>query len=114
MQLFRFKSNKQGENWYVNPEVLGSSLGLVNLPLPIFQIISFLVRCLGFNPDLCHPNPTSLVTGVSGDKIEIDPVSQPKTTAAKFWSSKQKAVSIDTDRLAACAITDEKPSGKQR
>ena len=53
-----------------------------------------------------------LITGVSGDKIEIDPVSQPKTTAAKFWSSKQKAVSIDTDRLAACALTDEKPSGE--
>ncbi|XP_071802798.1 target of rapamycin complex 2 subunit MAPKAP1-like [Asterias amurensis] len=55
---------------------------------------------------------TEIQLGVSGDKIEIDPVSQPKTTAAKFWSSKQKAVSIDTDRLAACALTDEKPSGK--
>ena len=54
--------------------------------------------------------------GISGDKIEIDPVrTQPKNTAnmaaKKFWG-KQKAVSIESDRLADCLITEEKPSGK--
>ena len=56
--------------------------------------------------------------GISGDKIEIDPVrTQPKNTAnmaaKKFWG-KQKAVSIESDRLADCLLTEEKPSGKMR
>ncbi|XP_072176722.1 target of rapamycin complex 2 subunit MAPKAP1-like [Diadema setosum] len=54
---------------------------------------------------------TEIQLGISGDKIEIDPVAQPRTTPAKFWG-KQKAVSIESDRLAACSVTDEKPSGK--
>ncbi|XP_072016011.1 target of rapamycin complex 2 subunit MAPKAP1-like isoform X2 [Amphiura filiformis] len=59
---------------------------------------------------------TEIQLGISGDKIEIDPVrTQPKNTAnmaaKKFWG-KQKAVSIESDRLADCLITEEKPSGK--
>ncbi|XP_787234.2 target of rapamycin complex 2 subunit MAPKAP1 [Strongylocentrotus purpuratus] len=54
---------------------------------------------------------TEIQLGISGDKIEIDPVAQPRNTPAKFWG-KQKAVSIESDRLAFCNITDDKPSGK--
>nr|XP_054769405.1 target of rapamycin complex 2 subunit MAPKAP1-like [Lytechinus pictus] len=54
---------------------------------------------------------TEIQLGISGEKIEIDPVAQPRNTPAKFWG-KQKAVTIESDRLAFCNITDDKPSGK--
>lgn len=45
--------------------------------------------------------------GISGDKIEIDPV-HPKSS--KFALVKQKAVSHNMDSVAWCEITDTKSS----
>ncbi|XP_078686684.1 target of rapamycin complex 2 subunit MAPKAP1-like isoform X1 [Branchiostoma floridae x Branchiostoma belcheri] len=50
---------------------------------------------------------TIIQLGVSGEKIEIDPLTQHKSTAAKFLS-KQKPVSYDADLVAACEVTDDK------
>lgn len=46
--------------------------------------------------------------GISGEKIEIDPVTQTKHAAAKLLA-KQKATTIESDRVAACKVVDEKP-----
>ncbi|XP_070531704.1 target of rapamycin complex 2 subunit MAPKAP1-like [Ptychodera flava] len=52
---------------------------------------------------------TEVQLGISGDKVEIDPVSQQKST--KFWS-RQKAVSYEADSIASCDIIDEKHTGR--
>ncbi|XP_006812842.2 target of rapamycin complex 2 subunit MAPKAP1-like [Saccoglossus kowalevskii] len=46
--------------------------------------------------------------GISGDKVEIDPVSQP---SSKIWRP-QKAVSYEVDSIAACDLIDGKHAGK--
>uniref|UniRef100_A0A8C0T804 Target of rapamycin complex 2 subunit MAPKAP1 n=2 Tax=Canis lupus familiaris TaxID=9615 RepID=A0A8C0T804_CANLF len=43
---------------------------------------------------------------ISGDKIEIDPVTNQKAST-KFWI-KQKPISIDSDLLCACDLAEEK------
>ncbi|KAI8518271.1 Target of rapamycin complex 2 subunit mapkap1 [Branchiostoma belcheri] len=55
---------------------------------------------------------TIIQLGVSGEKIEIDPLTQHKSTAAKFLS-KQKPVSYDADLVAACEVTDDKHGENQ-
>lgn len=45
--------------------------------------------------------------GISGDKIEIDPVQQ---KSSKFPFVKQKAVTHDMDSVAWCKITDTRSS----
>ncbi|XP_069097866.1 target of rapamycin complex 2 subunit MAPKAP1 isoform X2 [Pleurodeles waltl] len=49
---------------------------------------------------------TDVQLGISGDKVEIDPVTNQKTTT-KFWI-KQKPISIDSDLLCACDLAEEK------
>ncbi|CAL1529769.1 unnamed protein product [Lymnaea stagnalis] len=51
---------------------------------------------------------TEVQLGISGDKIEIDPVSV-KGTARLF---RQKAVTYDADCVAACDITETKSNGR--
>lgn len=46
------------------------------------------------------------LTGISGDKVEIDPVTNQKAST-KFWI-KQKPISIDSDLLCACDLAEEK------
>lgn len=46
------------------------------------------------------------LTGISGDKVEIDPVTSQKAST-KFWI-KQKPISIDSDLLCACDLAEEK------
>ncbi|XP_077986303.1 target of rapamycin complex 2 subunit MAPKAP1-like [Glandiceps talaboti] len=52
---------------------------------------------------------TEVQLGISGDKVEIDPVSQQKST--KFWS-RQKAVSYEVENIASCDIVDERHTGR--
>lgn len=54
---------------------------------------------------LSSPPPLGL-TGISGDKVEIDPVTNQKAST-KFWI-KQKPISIDSDLLCACDLAEEK------
>ncbi|XP_048970981.1 target of rapamycin complex 2 subunit MAPKAP1 isoform X2 [Canis lupus dingo] len=49
---------------------------------------------------------TDVQLGISGDKIEIDPVTNQKAST-KFWI-KQKPISIDSDLLCACDLAEEK------
>jgi hypothetical protein len=53
---------------------------------------------------------TEIHLGISGEKVEIDPVIQQKVSA-KFWN-RQKAVSYDMDTIAACDLTDTKSSSR--
>lgn len=53
---------------------------------------------------------TEIQLGVSLEKIEIDPVLQPKS-AKKFWG-KQKFTSIDMENVVACDPIEEKSNGK--
>uniref|UniRef100_A0A8L2QCJ2 MAPK associated protein 1 n=1 Tax=Rattus norvegicus TaxID=10116 RepID=A0A8L2QCJ2_RAT len=46
------------------------------------------------------------ISGISGDKVEIDPVTNQKAST-KFWI-KQKPISIDCDLLCACDLAEEK------
>lgn len=59
----------------------------------------------GFFFVLPHP-PNPGLTGISGDKVEIDPVTNQKAST-KFWI-KQKPISIDSDLLCACDLAEEK------
>lgn len=49
---------------------------------------------------------TEVSLGIHGQKIEIDPVAQPKSQ--KFWT-KIKPMSLDVENIAECEITDKKP-----
>ncbi|XP_005213203.1 target of rapamycin complex 2 subunit MAPKAP1 isoform X2 [Bos indicus] len=49
---------------------------------------------------------TDVQLGISGDKVEIDPVTSQKAST-KFWI-KQKPISIDSDLLCACDLAEEK------
>uniref|UniRef100_A0A4W3HCN5 Target of rapamycin complex 2 subunit MAPKAP1 n=1 Tax=Callorhinchus milii TaxID=7868 RepID=A0A4W3HCN5_CALMI len=49
---------------------------------------------------------TDVQLGVSGEKVEIDPVTNQKAST-KFWI-KQKPISIDSDLLCACDLVEEK------
>uniref|UniRef100_A0A8C9K1B5 Target of rapamycin complex 2 subunit MAPKAP1 n=1 Tax=Panthera tigris altaica TaxID=74533 RepID=A0A8C9K1B5_PANTA len=49
---------------------------------------------------------TDVQLGISGDKVEIDPVTNEKAST-KFWI-KQKPISIDSDLLCACDLAEEK------
>lgn len=51
-----------------------------------------------------------MFAGVSGEKVEIDPVVQQKVSA-KFWY-RQKAVSYDMDNIAACDLIDAKANSR--
>lgn len=53
---------------------------------------------------------TEIQLGVSLEKIEIDPVLQPKS-AKKFWG-KQKFTSIDMENVVACDPVEVKSNGK--
>ncbi|KAK7789239.1 hypothetical protein R5R35_013054 [Gryllus longicercus] len=53
---------------------------------------------------------TEIQLGISGEKIEIDPVVQQRV-GAKFWN-RQKAVSYDIDNIAACEIIDNKTNNR--
>ncbi|XP_020600516.1 target of rapamycin complex 2 subunit MAPKAP1-like [Orbicella faveolata] len=53
---------------------------------------------------------TEIQLGVSHEKIEIDPVGQPKS-AKKFWG-KQKFTSVDMENVVGCEIIEEKSNGK--
>lgn len=45
-------------------------------------------------------------SGISGEKVEIDPVTSQKATT-KFWI-RQKPISIDSDHLCACDLMEER------
>ncbi|XP_073456416.1 target of rapamycin complex 2 subunit MAPKAP1 isoform X2 [Aquarana catesbeiana] len=49
---------------------------------------------------------TDVQLGISGEKVEIDPVTNQKTST-KFWI-KQKPISIDSDLLCGCDLAEEK------
>ncbi|KAM3873846.1 target of rapamycin complex 2 subunit MAPKAP1 isoform 5-T5 [Diretmus argenteus] len=49
---------------------------------------------------------TDVQLGVSGEKLEIDPVTNQKTST-KFWI-RQKPISIDSDHLCACDLVEER------
>ncbi|XP_038638126.1 target of rapamycin complex 2 subunit MAPKAP1 isoform X4 [Scyliorhinus canicula] len=49
---------------------------------------------------------TDVQLGISGEKVEIDPVTNQKAST-KFWI-KQKPISIDSDLLCACDLVEEK------
>ncbi|XP_009987499.1 PREDICTED: target of rapamycin complex 2 subunit MAPKAP1-like, partial [Tauraco erythrolophus] len=49
---------------------------------------------------------TDVQLGISGDKVEIDPVTNQKAST-KFWI-KQKPISIDSELLCACDLVEEK------
>lgn len=51
---------------------------------------------------------TEIHLGISGEKIEIDPVITGKG-AARFWN-RQRAVSYHIDNIACCEITEIKGS----
>lgn len=48
--------------------------------------------------------------GVSGEKIEIDPVLQQRVSA-KFWV-RQKAATYDMDSVVACDLLDAKSNSR--
>ncbi|XP_071821013.1 target of rapamycin complex 2 subunit MAPKAP1-like isoform X1 [Apostichopus japonicus] len=62
-----------------------------------------------FRVNMLHKlRPTNEIQlGISGEKVEIDPVQQNKHTPAKLLT-KQKAITIESDRVAACKILEEK------
>lgn len=45
-------------------------------------------------------------SGISGEKLEIDPVTSQKAST-KFWI-RQKPISIDSDHLCACDLVEER------
>ena len=47
------------------------------------------------------------MTGVSGEKVEIDPVS----SKSKSILLRQKAVTYDADRIASCDILEDRGGG---
>lgn len=47
-----------------------------------------------------------IYSGISGEKVEIDPITQQKVSA-KFWV-RQRAVSYDTDCIVACDLLETK------
>ncbi|XP_031695667.1 target of rapamycin complex 2 subunit MAPKAP1-like isoform X1 [Anarrhichthys ocellatus] len=49
---------------------------------------------------------TDVQLGVSGEKVEIDPVTNQKAST-KFWI-RQKPISIDSDHLCACDLVEER------
>uniref|UniRef100_A0A3B1J805 Target of rapamycin complex 2 subunit MAPKAP1 n=1 Tax=Astyanax mexicanus TaxID=7994 RepID=A0A3B1J805_ASTMX len=49
---------------------------------------------------------TDVQLGISGEKVEIDPVTNQKAST-KFWI-RQKPISIDSDLLCACDLVEEK------
>ncbi|KAL9960724.1 hypothetical protein ACROYT_G034215 [Oculina patagonica] len=53
---------------------------------------------------------TEIQLGVSHEKIEIDPVGQPKS-AKKFWG-KLKFTSVDMENVVDCNLMEEKSNGK--
>lgn len=65
-----------------------------SLCLPLLRWVS------GFN------GLVSSSSGVSGEKLEIDPVTSQKATT-KFWI-RQKPISIDSDHLCACDLVEER------
>lgn len=52
----------------------------------------------------------NFVSGVSGEKVEIDPVTNQKAST-KFWI-RQKPISIDSDHLCACDLVEERSPSK--
>jgi len=53
---------------------------------------------------------TEIQLSVSQERIEIDPVLQPKA-AKKFWG-KQKFTSVNMENVVACELLEEKSNGK--
>uniref|UniRef100_A0A7N9AR83 Target of rapamycin complex 2 subunit MAPKAP1 n=1 Tax=Mastacembelus armatus TaxID=205130 RepID=A0A7N9AR83_9TELE len=49
---------------------------------------------------------TDVQLGISGEKVEIDPVANQKAST-KFWI-RQKPISIDSDHLCACDLVEER------
>lgn len=54
---------------------------------------------------ICQP-------GISGEKVEIDPVTNQKAST-KFWI-RQKPISIDSDHLCACDLVEERSPSKSK
>lgn len=59
-----------------------------------------------------HPlrTKTEAHLGISGEKVEIDPVPQQKVSA-KFWA-RQRALSYDTDCIVACDLIETKSNSR--
>uniref|UniRef100_A0A8C6STA5 Target of rapamycin complex 2 subunit MAPKAP1 n=1 Tax=Neogobius melanostomus TaxID=47308 RepID=A0A8C6STA5_9GOBI len=53
---------------------------------------------------------TDVQLGISGEKVEIDPVTNQKAST-KFWI-RQKPISIDSDHLCACDLVEERSPSK--
>lgn len=53
---------------------------------------------------------TEVHLGISGEKVEIDPITQQKVSA-KFWV-RQRAVSYDTDCIVACDLLETKSNSR--
>ena len=59
--------------------------------------------------EICFYSSTDiqlLSSGISGEKVEIDPVTSQKAST-KFWI-RQKPISIDSDHLCACDLVEER------
>ena len=59
---------------------------------------------------ILHKNLINVITGISGEKIEIDPVVQQRVSA-KFWV-RQKAATYDMDSVVACDLLDAKSNSR--
>lgn len=65
-----------------------------------------LVKRLSF-PRCCYAGLLfGCCLGISGEKLEIDPVTNQKAST-KFWI-RQKPISIDSDHLCACDLVEER------
>lgn len=53
-----------------------------------------------------HVLHMGISSGISGEKLEIDPVTNQKAST-KFWI-RQKPISIDSDHLCACDLVEER------
>uniref|UniRef100_A0A8D8YXE3 Stress-activated map kinase-interacting protein 1 n=2 Tax=Cacopsylla melanoneura TaxID=428564 RepID=A0A8D8YXE3_9HEMI len=71
-----------------------------NLEAPLYQ--SYRVYMLNK-----FRTKSEILLGVSGEKIEIDPVINNKTGSRYIWN-KQKAVTYDIDAIVACDLTQNK------
>jgi len=85
-----------------SPEVADdSSQSLSVVAAPLYQSYRvFVLR--GVRPK------AEIQLGISGDKVEIDPVQQ----KGKFWSRPHKAASYSIEAIASCELMDEKNKGK--
>ncbi|XP_061406668.1 target of rapamycin complex 2 subunit MAPKAP1 isoform X1 [Lethenteron reissneri] len=100
MEFCLVRENSSRGNESLEDE-LPLELATVQVSLNSHQYKSYRVSCV--HRLRIH---TDVQLGISGDKVEIDPVTPQKTTTKFLF--KQKPVSIDADLLCACDMVEEK------